>query len=151
MKRFLFTLLFAITGIICAQETHVHFPQNVDAPLTSKEKLQFEQVYGKDATYLMERPSLLKNLKDLVRNRVEVIELSEEKAQGGSPYKDAKDLTTIELYNVYNPSLSHDMQYSAQSFNILKYAINFFPQEKETYKLGNHYITILPQAKKERK
>lgn len=151
MKRFLFSIFMIISGLLLSQETHVHFASNVDAPLTTKEKLQFEQVYGKDATYVMQKPSLLKNLKDLIRNRVEVMELPYEKVQGVAEYMDAKDLTTIELYNVYNPSLTHDMQYSAQNFNILKYAINFFPQEREIYKLGNHYITILPQAKKERK
>ena len=151
MKRFLFSMLFIITGFLSAQQTHVYFPDNVNAPLTANEKVKFEQVFGKDATYVMERPSLLKNLKDLVRNRVEVIQIPAEKAQGAEIFRNAKDLTMTELYTVYNANLTNDMQYSAQSFNILKYAINFFPQEKEYYKLGNYYITILPQAKKERK
>ena len=151
MKRFLLFVIIIATGILNAQQTHVYFPDNVDTPLTPQEKLKFEQVYGKDATYVMEKPSLLKNLKDLVRNRVEVMEIPYEKAQGSKQLRNAKDLSMTELYNVYNPGLTHDMQYSSQSFNILKYAINFYPEKKEIYKIGNHYITILPQAKKERK
>lgn len=151
MKRFLLATFLVIAGFLNAQQTHVHFPDNVNAPLTSKEKANFEQVYGKDATFVMQKPSLLKNLKDLVRNRVEVIEVPYEKAQGSEDFRNAKDLSMTELYTVFNQNLTNDMQYSAQSFNILKYAINFFPEKKEYYKLGNYYISILPQAKKERK
>lgn len=151
MKRFLLATLFIVTGMLGAQQTHVHFPDNVEAPLNANEKIKFEQVYGSNATYVKERPSLLRNLKDLVRNRIEVELIPYEKAQGSKVLRNAKDLTTVDLYNVYNPNLTHDMQYSPQSFNILKYAINFYPEKRETYKLGNHYITILPQAKKERK
>lgn len=151
MKKFLLISLFIISGMLAAQQTYVHFPDNVDAPLNRQEKRNFEQVYGRNATYVMQRPSLLKNLKDLVRNRVEVIELAPEKANGAAYYRNATDLSTVKLYDVFNANLQHDVQYSPKTFNILKYEINFYPEQRTYYKLGNYYITILPQAKKERK
>ena len=150
MKQFLLTVFLIISGWGAAQtSSHIFFPENVKAPLTSKEKAQIEEVYGRGATFVMERPSLLRNIKDLLRNRIEVIELPYEKAQGGKEYREARDLTKTDLYTAYNQNLTRDMTYSS-GFNILKYAVNIYPVQPTVYKLGNHYITILPQARQEK-
>ena len=146
MKTFILTLALMLSGFAWSQTTHIAFPENVNAPLNNKEKALIEEVYGPGATYVMERPSLLRTIKDLLRNRISVIELPYEKAQGAAKFRNAKDLNQVPLYNHYNRNLMRDAGYNS-NFNILKYDIEIVPEKEIYYKLNNHYIKILPQAK----
>lgn len=148
MKRIFLILILIFSGIVMAQNTHVYFPKNVDNPLSAKEKAQLEEVYGTNATYVVEKPSLLRTLKDLLRNRIRIMELPYEKAQGSKQLREAIDLSTLPLYKQFNPNLMRDISYNPSTFNILKYDIVLVPIEDTYYKLGNHYFIISPQARK---
>ncbi|MDO5655596.1 MAG: hypothetical protein Q4G27_05600 [Flavobacteriaceae bacterium] len=148
MKYLSLIFVFILSGIVYGQ-SRIYFSDNVKAPLTTKERAQIEEVYGRGATFVMERPSLLRNIKDLLRNRIEVMEIPLEKARGSDELMNATDLSTTALYTAYNPNLTRDLVYSA-NFNILKYQINPYPVKREIYKLGNYYISILPQNRTEK-
>lgn len=152
MKNLLFGIfLFCFSFIVAQQvEGHVFFPKNVDAPISKHEKALLKEVFAKNISFVTDKPNLLKNIKDLLRNRVQVMYIPYEKAKGSKQFTQAPDLSTIALYNAYNPALVHDTTYNEKTFNILKYQINFYPNEKEMYKLGNYYITILPQKRTEK-
>ena len=150
MKRFLLGFIFIISGIFFGQQTYISFPDNVDAPLSAKEKQLFAEVYGQDLAYLKDRAPLFKTLRDLVRNRVQVYQLPYEKAFYSPKYRDAVDLTTVRINNPLNLNITRDMIYNKSSFNILKYQISIVPKEKKIYKLGDYYIVISPELTKER-
>ncbi|WP_323788161.1 hypothetical protein [Psychroserpens sp.] len=122
---------------------HVVFDDNVDAPLTANELKQINEVYGDHAEEdILSKPQRLKDVKNILRNRVVIIEHSSKDLSSFAK------LSTVPLFNPYNKGLIHDAVYNASTFNPLKYQFNFHSREgSKTYRFDNsqYLITIKSQ------
>ncbi|WCO02429.1 hypothetical protein [Psychroserpens ponticola] len=119
---------------------HVVYNSNVDAPLTSIELKQIKEVYGEHAEEdILSKPQRLKDVKHILRNRVEVIE------HLGKDLSSFTNLSTVPLFNHYNKTLNRDALYNASTFNPLKYQFNFYSREgSKTYRFDNSpYLIII--------
>lgn len=89
-------------------------------------------------------PQNLKDLNDILNKRYEIIELKYE--------MDEKylNLSNIPLFNKYNSNLTRDTYpFDTNTFNILKYDLNFFEPYDMVYRIyqTNYAIVIHPQFK----
>jgi len=118
---------------------HVVYNDNVNAPLTAHELALITEVYGEHAEEdILSKPQRLKDIKHILRNRVEIIEISE-----GKDLSSFTNLSTIPLFNPYNKGLSRDAFYNASTFNPLKYQFNFYSREgSQTYRFDNSQVLI---------
>ncbi|MBC7694236.1 MAG: hypothetical protein H7141_02190 [Burkholderiales bacterium] len=104
---------------------------------------KIQEIYGgKMQEFAQNDPEHLVRLKDLIDNRIKIIEsaaFAEEKYV---------KLSTIELLNKYNPDLKRDLTYDPITFNPLKYNLNFFSTKPEVYRIDNtdYLIVITPQS-----
>ena len=148
----LIVLLFCFTTLnILAQSQKpktqlVSFGKNVDSPLTIKEKDMLTEVYqGQLEKYILSNPSRLKNMKHLLRNRIQVIQMD------GSTNSDKYiNLSNVELLDHYNENLLRDKVFNKNNFNPLKYNLPFFKIGGSMYKIydTNYYLVIKTQTTK---
>jgi hypothetical protein len=146
-------LLLGIVGLFCtvaiAQNTSqvkrhplplAVYGDNLDSPLTQKERGFILEVYGDYAQkYVFDNPQRLKDLKNLLRNRV-VIEKNEQLRKK----KDVVKLSSMPLFNSYVPDLTRDSNFNPNSFNPLKYNLEFFSNEAKLYVVdGSDYIILI--------
>jgi len=118
----------------------VTYNQNVDAPLTQIEKNQLQDVYGdKLQAYVLSQPQRLKAIKNILRNRVEVVEISNPRDQ-----KDCKLLSEVTLFNYYVNDLKRDQLFNKSNFNPLKYNFDFYSRGSHMYRVDNtNYFIII--------
>ncbi len=118
---------------------HVVYNDNVNEPLTEHELNLIKEVYGDHAEEdILSKPQRLKDVKHILRNRVEIIEVSQ-----GKDLSSITNLSTIPLFNPYNQGLSRDAFYNASTFNPLKYQFNFYSREgSKTYRFDNSQVLI---------
>lgn len=122
----------------------VNFSDNVNSPLTPKERICIKEVYGDYADkYVFSNPNRLKDIKHILRNRVEVNEY---------PNKDLssiQNLSSVPLLTAFNANIKRNASINASNFNPLRYQFNFFSRETQTqyYRVDNTQllISILPQ------
>ena len=118
---------------------HVVYNNNVDAPLTASELQKINEVYGEHAEEdILSKPQRLKDIKNILRNRVEIIEVTEKDLSSFT------NLSTVPLLKVYNKGLSRDASYNARTFNPLKYQFNFYSRDgSKTYRFDNSQYLII--------
>ncbi|MEZ4802231.1 MAG: hypothetical protein R2797_05610 [Gelidibacter sp.] len=119
------------------------YQANVDAPLTDKEDKMIREVYGDNTQKVVfENPQLLKDLKSLLRNRMEIIQISDPMKQ-----KATKMLSEMPLNNQYNPNLKRSVFKDVESFNPLVYSLDFFAKGSYLYRIDNtdYFIKIISQ------
>ena len=117
----------------------VEYDENVNAPLTAGEKLQLKEVYGdKLQEYILSKPHRLKAIKNIFRNRVEIIELSDPKDQ-----KDCELLSEVSLFNYYVKDLKRELVFNKNTFNPFKYNFNFYSRGSHMYRVDNTNYFIL--------
>lgn len=123
-----FTVLFVLF-------TNVNnsFGQQIDPKISEVYGNKTEEIFQND-------PDRLKALTDLLNNRIKIVE---------SPINDNEKyikLSSIPLLNKYNSSLERDVVFDANTFNPLKYALNFFSTKPEVYRIDNtDYIIVISQ------
>ena len=118
----------------------VVYKDNVRAPLSAKEHYFIKEVYAnKFDAYVLKRPQKLKDLKNLLRNRVEIKEMPTMVAYTNK----YKLLSEFGLFNYYNPELVFDKTYIKESFNVLKYNLEFFASGSMVYRIDNTNYFIL--------
>lgn len=145
----LFALIFSINAQSNNQNQPlpiVQYKANVDAPLSSFERQQLEEVYGdKLNSYILSKPQRLKAIKNILRNRVEILEFSNPQDQ-----KESKLLSEVSLFNYYVPELKRDLVFNKNNFNPLKYNFSFYSRGASMYRVDNtnYYILIKPQYQK---
>lgn len=145
----LFALIFSINAQSNNQNQPlpiVQYKANVDAPLSSFERQQLEEVYGdKLNSYILSKPQRLKAIKNILRNRVEILEFSNPQDQ-----KESKLLSEVSLFNYYVPELKRDLVFNKNNFNPLKYNFSFYSRGASMYRVDNtnYYILIKPQHQK---
>lgn len=121
----------------------VVFGDNINSPFTAKELSMLKEVYqDKLEHYVLSRPARVKDFKHLLRNRLLVTKL---------PHYNAKSkvtlLSKVSLQNNYNPDLKRDQAFDINTFNPLKYNLEFFKVGSVIYKIDNteYYIVIKAQ------
>lgn len=112
------------------------YHDNVHFPLTDAEANKIESAYGKH--YLNEiksSKSLLKDLKDILRNRVS-IEIERN--------KDISKFPPLSSIKLNEKASSIEKIFSVKNFNPLKYNFDFYSKIKQIYRVeGTNYIIII--------
>ena len=117
----------------------VKYGDNVEAPLTAIELKQLQEVYGdKLQEFVLNRPQRLKDIKHLLRNRIEIKTIS-----NPSDQKKSVLLSQVPLFNYYVNDLKRDTNFNPQNFNPLKYLFNFYSTESHMYRVDNSNYFIL--------
>lgn len=149
MKKLLLVFAIGISPLIliCQQNTSIKkvplplavYGDNIQIPLSPKERAFIMEVYGQYAEkYVFSRPQMLKDLKQLLRNRIVIKKNSPFAAQ-----KKAIQLSSIPLFNAYVPDLKRDSNFNPNSFNPLKYNFGFSNMEAKLYSVDGTDYTIL--------
>jgi hypothetical protein len=121
------------------------YSDNVSQPLTVKEKTQLKAVYGNQLQNLiLDRPQRLKDVKDILRNRVEIGLASDNPKSQFAPL-----LSTVPLFNNYNTKLKRDDFFDKNNFNPLKYNFDFHGFSFSMYRIDNtdYVVMIIPQRR----
>lgn len=122
--------------------TLVKYGANVEAPLNNNELKQLQEVYGeKLEEYVLSKPQRLKDIKHLLRNRIEIKMISNPRDQ-----KKSILLSEVPLFNYYVKDLKRDTSFNPQSFNPLKYLLNFYSRESHMYRVDNTNYFILVKS-----
>lgn len=153
-------LPLVIAVLLCAHTTTTHsqtqanqptlplvtYNDNVNATLTTSERQQLEEVYGdKLNAYVLSKPSRLKAIKDILRNRIEIIEISKKSDQ-----KPCTLLSEVPLFDYYVPDLKRDVVFNKSTFNPLKYNFNFYSRGSHMYRVDNTNYFILIKSQHQR-
>jgi len=134
-------VFLSISFLTNAQTSNaINYKANIKAPLTNKENVQLQEVFGdKLQNYVLNNSQRLKDIKNLLRNRVSVVELPNFK-------KEVTLLSEIPLFNNYNKNL-RIKRFNKDTFNPLKYNFDFYSNSTKIYKVDrtNYYIVIKSQ------
>nr|WP_321237360.1 hypothetical protein [uncultured Psychroserpens sp.] len=123
----------------------VTYNTNVNNPLTSNELALINEVYGNKATSnVLNKPQRLKDIKNILRNRVEVKLIPNQSDQ-----KPCTLLSEVPLMDYYVDNLQRDTNFNPQNFNPLKYLFNFYSYGSHMYRVDNtnYFIIIKSQHK----
>jgi hypothetical protein len=121
------------------QKWIVDFPENVNTPLTSKENMMIEQAFGTEVRdKILSNKSRLKDIKDILRNRVEVINAKE----GLNKY-----LKAFHILPLNDTELLLPKAFDPNNFNPLLYKFNFHSKSTLVYRVDNtsYLIFIRPR------
>ena len=86
------------------------------------------EVFG---TNITKESQHFKNLLILLRERVEF------KNQPFEKIEKYQKLSSIQLFNKYNQFLTRDLEFNIETFNVLKYDLNFFSSHRKVYRIDN--------------
>ena len=149
MKKILLLLtifILAFNGYGQNHKSTIQFPENVDKPLTKKEKIMIKEVYQSKAKEIVfSKQDYLKDIKHLLRNRITIYIDNNVKTQ-----KKCKLLSEVPLLNTYNKNLKRDTKFDISTFNPLKYQLDFFARGTYLYRIDgtNYFIQITSQYRK---
>jgi len=104
---------------------------------------KIQEVYADKAQELVfNNPDRLRDLNDILQNRLKIEEMA---VVGEDKFT---KLSTVDLLNRYNPNLTRDDAFNVNTFNALKYNLNFFPRSTVIYRVdnSNYVIIIEPQS-----
>lgn len=124
----------------------VQYDQNVETGLTQVEQAQLKAVYGNQLqSQVLSKPHRLKAIKNILRNRVEILEFSNPNDQ-----KNCTLLSDVSLFNYYVPELKRDVVFNRNTFNPLKYNFEFYSRGAHMYRVDNtnYFILIKSQHQK---
>ena len=129
-----------------AIRNEISFPDNVLPPVSQKERKMIVEVFGNKADeFVFKNEEFLKDIKHLLRNRIRIFEITDEKKQ-----KKTKLLSQVDLYLKHNKNLQRDKTFDISTFNPLKYKLDFFANGTYLYKIDNtdYFIQITSQYRK---
>lgn len=118
---------------------------NLSSKFTKKEKQFINEVYGDQAKKLVyNNADFSKSLKHLLRNRIELIDVST-----NPKLKKGKLLSQVKLSNDYTAQ-EKDKFFNLETFNPLKYKLDFFSKGTYLYIIdnSNYVIQITSQYRK---
>lgn len=121
----------------------VIYNNNVYADFTKNELAMLQQVYGASLkTEILDRPTRVLALKEILRNRVILEEISDTKKQKPCPL-----LSEVPLFNAFVNDIQKDDVFDVSTFNPLKYDFPFHYPGILRYRVDdtNYFITIKSQ------
>lgn len=133
-------------------QNHTHMKQaillflffNLAMSLSAQDvKAKLTEVYGDKAQEVFNSdPERIKIFTELLQNRLSIVK------QVSTPDDKLPKLSQVALLNKYNPALQRDKGYDPETFNPLKYNLNFFPKATTMYRIDNtdYVIVIEPQS-----
>ena len=150
--KFLFPLILIGTLLISTslfsqsrKQKTVSYNSNVNAPLTSSELALITEVYGSTTNEnILDKPQRLKDIKNILRNRVEIKSVPKTSDQ-----KPCTLLSEVLLMDYYVSDLQRDTNFNPQNFNPLKYLFNYNSYGTHMYRVDNtnYFIIIKSQHK----
>jgi len=121
----------------------VTYNDNVNLPLSSQERDFLEEVYAdKLDEYILSMPQRLRDVKDILRNRVKIEMASQNEKSAYMPL-----LSTVPLFDNYNKKITRDITFDKYNFNPLKYQFHFHGFGYQMFRIDNtdYVVTIRPQ------
>lgn len=119
-KKLIFVLSILLFNTTFSQTTAKSNP--------NLEQQFIEEVFGATITKDSQH---YKNLQILLRERVEF------KNQPFDQTEKYKKLSNLPLFNKYNQFLTRDLEFNIETFNVLKYDLNFFSSHRKVYRIDN--------------
>lgn len=121
----------------------VSFKSNTKASLNNAELAKLKEVYGADLkTEILDRPARVLTIKEILRNRVIVREITDPNKQKPCP-----KLSEIPLFDAFVSTLKRDVVFNPKSFNPLKYDFKYHKPGFQLIRVDNtnYFIIIKPQ------
>lgn len=121
----------------------IAFNSNTKAPFTSAELDKLQEVYGDALTSeILNRPSRVLSLKEILRNRVVIKKVSKPSAQKPCPL-----LSEVPLFDAFVSNLKRDKFFDPETFNPLKYNFPFSRRGNQLFRVDqtDYFILIKPQ------
>jgi len=141
---FAFSLLKGNSQIVKNKSTQpIVFNENTFSEFTPREIKMLNTVYGKMLkNEILDWPTRVLAMKEILRNRVEVIQLTDPRHHKPCPM-----LSEIPLFNVFNDSLKRDLSFNPMKFNPLKYNFKFHSADTQLIRVDNsdYFIIIKSQ------
>ena len=154
MRKIIFffsIVIFSNIGVVIAQNDSnsqqnwiTQYPSNVELPLSHDERIKLDNAYGSELkNQILERPVRLKDIKDILRNRVFIYK-ENIKNLSKTPL-----LSNVPVFDIYNHKLKRPV-FKRNDFNPLLYNFNFFSKTKQIYRVDNtnYLIVIKPRELK---
>ena len=119
------------------------FNSNTSSEFTSDELNKLKTVYGAALKVeILERPTRVLAMKEILRNRVLVKEITDPRKHKPCPM-----LSEVSLFDAFAPKLKRDAAFSPNSFNPLKYNFEFHKPGFQMFRVddSNYFIIIKPQ------
>ena len=142
---FLSILIFSSFGTVIAQNESnnqkgwiTHYPSNIDLPFSNDELKKIEEAYGLEfKKEILTNRILLKDIKDILRNRVEVFNAEK---------KNISSITNLSTLPLYNSKLLLKA-FDPNNFNPLLYEFDFYTKSNLVYRVDNtsYLIFIKPR------
>ena len=111
---------------------------NVSDASAQQVNSKIQEVYGdKTQEIAQSDPERIKLLNDLLDNRIKIIEMPVNEKE---VYPKLSDMP---LLNKYNSQLQRDLVFNPDTFNPLKYSLNFFSLKTEVYRVDNTAFLIV--------
>ena len=121
----------------------IRFNSNTKASLNNAELVKLKEVYGAALrTEILDRPTRVLAIKEILRNRVVLREISDPNRQKPCPM-----LSDIPLFNAFVSNLKIDAVFNPNTFNPLKYDFRYHRPGYQLFRVDNtnYFITIKPQ------
>ena len=121
----------------------ISFKSNTKASLSNAELAKLKEVYGADLkTEILDRPARVLTIKEILRNRVIVREITDPNKQKPCP-----KLSEIPLFDAFISTLKRDVVFNPNSFNPLKYDFKYHKPVFQLIRVDNtnYFIIIKPQ------
>ena len=119
------------------------FNSNTSSEFTSDELEKLQAVYGAALkTEILERPSRVLAMKEILRNRITVKEIIDPRQHKPCPM-----LSEIPLFDAFVSKIERDVVFNPVTFNPLKYDFEFHKPAIQRFLVdgSNFYIIIKPQ------
>jgi len=119
----------------------VDHPKNIQLPFTNLEIQKLEYVYGdKLKKYVLDKPSRVKDIKHIFRNRV-LVQNEDVKDISNYPL-----LSSVPVFDVFNNKIIAP-SFNKGSFNPLVYNFNFNSKRRLIYRVDNTNYLIVIKSK----
>ena len=121
----------------------ISFNSNTKASLNNAELAKLKEVYGAALkTEILDRPARVLTIKEILRNRVIVREITDPNKQKPCP-----KLSEIPLFDAFVSTLKRDVVFNPKSFNPLKYDFKYHKPGFQLIRVDNtnYFIIIKPQ------
>jgi|TARA_B100000497_G_C7655706_1_gene394665 hypothetical protein len=153
MKTRFLNILFCITLLSVSHAQNIahqnqypqsiHFNSNTKAPLNNAELAKLKEVYGAALkTEILDRPTRVLTIKEILRNRVILREITDPNKQKPCP-----KLSEIPLFDAFVSTLKRDVVFNPNTFNPLKYDFRYHRPGYQLFRVDNtnYFIIIKPQ------